>query len=342
MRDLANPFRTIHGTLRDAEATAFAVVKDEMYYIRSFLDHHRRLGIDQFIILDDQSTDGTRELLLSQPDCLVLESPFRFGEQVVVPGPGPERRERAGILFKSLIPQRFLANRYALYLDADEYLVLPTGLASVVELFDVLARNDVVSVAANLIDYFPATVTEMDVPRDLPTSGDMLGAHAYFDALPLLGWRPGNEWPRRLNETSTARLFRKHHVKDLPNALMRAPRWLKRMLPYRYPGPSVSKTPVVRWDPGVEYANSHWSNVPPTNRVLLGLAHMKFTYDLSRRADFALESRAYVRASRKYASYKELLECMRHGDPSFCGPETMRYTGPADLAAAGLTKLDLG
>ena len=47
-------------------------------------------------------------------DCLVLESSFGFGEQVVVPGSSPERRERAGILFKSLIPQRFLANRYAL------------------------------------------------------------------------------------------------------------------------------------------------------------------------------------------------------------------------------------
>ncbi len=60
MRDFANPFRVVHGTLRDARASAFAIVKDEMFYLPSFLDHHRRLGVDQFVILDDQSSDGTR------------------------------------------------------------------------------------------------------------------------------------------------------------------------------------------------------------------------------------------------------------------------------------------
>ncbi|HET7203455.1 MAG TPA: glycosyltransferase family 2 protein, partial [Steroidobacteraceae bacterium] len=57
-------FTAIHGSPReDARATAFAVVKDEMYNLRSFLDHHRRLGVDQFIVLDDRSSDGTREWL---------------------------------------------------------------------------------------------------------------------------------------------------------------------------------------------------------------------------------------------------------------------------------------
>ena len=341
MRDLANPFRTLHGSLRDAQATAFAVVRNEMYYIRSFLDHHRRLGVDQFIILDDQSTDGTRELLLSQHDCLVLESPFGFGEQVPVPWAGPGQQERAGILFKSLIPQRFLAGRYALYLDADEYLVLPPGISSVGELFEVLARSDVAAVTANLVDFFPATVTEMDLPRDLPTSGEMLDAHGYFDALPMLGWQPGHARPQRVNETTTARLFRKHGIKEVPEAMASAPRWLNRLLPFRYPAPSVSKTPVVRWDPGVAYENSHWANVPPTRKALLGLAHLKFTYDLSRRVSYALESKAYVRGSRKYGWYGELLDRMRRGDPGFCGPDSRRYSGPADFAAAGLTQFDL-
>ena len=48
---------------------------------------------------------------------------------------------RAGIAFKSLIPQTFLAGRYALYLDADEYAVLPAGIRSLGELLAILARN---------------------------------------------------------------------------------------------------------------------------------------------------------------------------------------------------------
>lgn len=341
MRDLATPFRTLHGTLRDARATAFAVVRNESYYLRSFLDHHRRLGIDQFIILDDQSTDGTRELLLLQPDCLVLESPFAFGERVVVPGSWPERRERAGILFKSLIPQRHLAGRYALYLDADEYLVLPAGVASVGDLFEALARNRIPSVAAGLIDFYPESAGDMDVPRHLLTSQQMLGAHPYFDARPLLGWREGATSPHRTYDGATARLFRKHGVRHLPAWARGAPRWLRRMLPFRYPTPSVLKTPIVHWAPGVEYLNSHKANVPCTGQVVVGLAHMKFTHDLSRRVAYAIESEAYTRGSEKYLSYGALLASMRSGDPSFLGPDSRRYAAPADLAAAGLTRLDL-
>lgn len=341
MRDPATPFQTLHGRLRDARATAFAVVRNEIYYLPSFLDHHRRLGIDQFIILDDQSTDGTRELLISQPDCVVLEWPFAYGERLVVPGSRPERHERAGILVKSLIPQRHLAGRYAVCLDADELLMLPEGVTSVGDLFDVLARNGIPSVAAGLIDFYPRAAGDMDVQRELLTSQQMLGAHPYFDAVPLIGWREGATSPYRTYDGATARLFRKHGIRHLPAWARGAPRWLRRNLPFRYPTPSVLKTPVVLWTPGVEYMNSHKANVPCTGQIVVGLAHMKFTHDLSRRVAYAIASGGYTRGSEKYVSYQALLESMRGGDPSFLGPESRSYTGPADLGAAGLTRLDL-
>ncbi len=333
--------RIIHGTLRDAKANAFAVVKDEQFYIRSFFDHHRRLGVEQFVIIDDQSTDGTREWLAAQPDCVVLESPHRYGEEIALAGAGGERRLRAGIAFKTLVPQKYLAGRYAICLDADEYLVLPEGVASLGELIDLLARHDVASVAASLVDFFPATLAEMERPRDFATAEAMLDAHPYFDAVPIVGWRAGKAGVQRINESATARLFRQHRVKKVPDAMAAAPRWLNRRLPFRYPETSVLKMPIVRWDAGVEYLNSHRTNVPPSDRVLVGLAHLKFTYDLARRMDYAIRSKAYVRGSRKYQWYVELLESMRSGDGSFLGPDSRRYRTPADLAAAGLTRLEL-
>lgn len=336
-----DPFRIIHGRVRDAKANAFAVVKDEQFYIRSFLDHHRRVGVEQFVIVDDRSTDGTRELLAAQPDCVVLESPYTYGQEISVPGTSGERRLRAGVAFKTLIPHQYLAGRYALCLDADEYLILPEGVASLGDLVDHLERHGIVSVAGSLVDIFPATVTEMDRPQELPTAAAMLGAHPYFDAVPLIGWEPGRPGLQRLNESATARLFRKHRVKTVPEVMLRAPRWLNRLLPYRHPRTSVSKMPIVRWDPGVEYVNSHRTNVTPSDKVLVALAHAKFTCDLARRMDYALESKAYVRGSRKYLWYVELLESMRRGDPSFLGPQSRQWRGPADFAAAGLTRLEL-
>ena len=341
MSDASNPFRVVHGAPRDARASAYSIVKNEMFLIRAFLDHHRRIGVDQFIIVDDRSTDGTREWLSAQPDCVVLESAFTYGEAVTLPGPSGERRMRAGIAVKSLIPQRYLAGRYALCLDADELLVLPPGVASLVELFELLAKHDVASVAASLIDFFPATVHEMDQPRDLPTSQALLEAYPYFDAVPLIGAKPGSPWPAKIGRGTTSRLLREHDIRLVPDAMLAAPRWLNRLLPYGYPKSSVLKTPIVRWDPGVEYLNSHRANVPVSDKLLVALAHMKFNYDLARRVDHALASKAYVRGSRKYQWYEELLGSMRRGKPGFLGPHSKPYQTPTDLADAGLTRLAL-
>jgi hypothetical protein len=333
--------RIVHGRLRDAQASAFAVVKNEQFYIRAFLDHHRRIGVEQFLFVDDRSTDGTRELLASQPDCVVLESPHAYGEVIALPGPAGERRLRAGIAFKTLVPRAFLAGRYAICLDADELLVLPPGVDSVGELVQRLARHDVRAVAATLVDFFPATIEEMDRPREFATAADLLAAYPYFDALPLLGAKPGRAWPAKVGRGATARLFREHGVRLVPDAMQAAPRWLNRRLPYPHPKSSVRKTPIMRWDAGVEYLNSHRASVAASDRVLAGLAHLKFTWDLSRRVDYALASKAYVRGSRKYRWYEELLEAMRRERAGFLGPHSRPYRSPADFASAGLTRLDL-
>lgn len=341
MTDPIEPLRIIHGTLRDTDANAFAVVRDEAFYIRSFLDHHRGIGIEQFLIVDDRSSDGTRELLAAQPDVVVLDSPHRYGEVIALHGPGGERRLRAGIAFKTLVPQRYLRGRYAACLDADEYLVLPQGVATFGALVEILGRNDVSSVPASLVDFFPATVAAMELPCEFPTAETMLAAHPWFDAVPLVGLTSADAALVKLNENASARLFRKHGVKAVPERMRAAPRWLNRLMPYKYPVTTVSKMPIVRWDPHVEYLDSHRTNVPPSDKVLVGLAHLKFTYDLARRVAYALESKAYVRGSRKYQWYEELLDSMRKRDPSFLGPRSRQYRTPADFAAAKLTSLDL-
>lgn len=333
--------RIRHGEIRAAKATIFAVMKDEQFYLPSFLDHHRRLGADQFLILDDRSSDGTTEFLELQPDVVVLESSHGYGQEITISGPSGPRTMRAGVAFKTLIPRQFLAGQFAVCLDADEFLVLPQGIGSLPLLMDLLDRSHVRSVAATLVDFFPASLEEMRLPREFPTGASMLDAHGWFDAVPLVGWVPGKAGPQRINESATARLFRAHRVKTVPKAMLNAPRWLNRWLPYRYPRTSVLKMPIARWDDDMEYRNSHGTNVVPSDKIVIGLAHIKFTYDLARRIDYALESRAYVRGSRKYEWYIELLQSMQERDGSFLGPQSKQYHSPADLAAAGLTRNEL-
>ncbi len=51
--------------------TLVVTVKDDLPRIQLLLEHYRRLGISQFIVIDNNSSDGTREYAAKQPDVRV-------------------------------------------------------------------------------------------------------------------------------------------------------------------------------------------------------------------------------------------------------------------------------
>lgn len=54
------------------------VLKDEINKIESFLKHYRKIGVEVFIFLDNNSTDGTREYLCRQKDAIVYSSKQQY------------------------------------------------------------------------------------------------------------------------------------------------------------------------------------------------------------------------------------------------------------------------
>lgn len=57
------------------------VVRDDLCRMKLFFEHYRRLGVRQFIILDNASTDGTREYAAVQPDARVYLVKEKFQTQ---------------------------------------------------------------------------------------------------------------------------------------------------------------------------------------------------------------------------------------------------------------------
>lgn len=47
---------------------AFSAVRNEMLRLPYFLKHYRALGVDHFLIVDNDNDDGTAEFLAAQPD----------------------------------------------------------------------------------------------------------------------------------------------------------------------------------------------------------------------------------------------------------------------------------
>jgi hypothetical protein len=339
--DFANHVRVESGRFRDVEVNLYAIVRDEMFFLDAFLNHYRHLGVEQFLILDDSSTDGTREFLSAQADCLVLSSDFGFGDQVAAgDGGSGVRTTRAGTLLKRIIPQRYLKNKYALYVDADEFLILPEGVADLRTAIRILERNRIACVAASLVDFYPLRLADLDLTIRARSFAELLDRYPYYDATPLVELVQ-DDWPKPLGEGASKRLFREHGIKDVPSVLSNLPTAVARFLPLPTPRSAWLKTPLIKWQEGTWLDGSHNANVPPTHRVLLSMAHFKFTFDLERRTQRALERKSHSRGGRKYLHYQLLLERMRRRGTDFTGSDTVRYSTPDALAAQGLLKWDL-
>jgi hypothetical protein len=86
--------------------------------IGEFLAHYRCLGFDQVLVMDFDSTDGTRDILLAAE-----WQPF----VTMVAFPGLASLDSSNILL-SLARERHASDSWCLFCDPDELLAMPSGL----------------------------------------------------------------------------------------------------------------------------------------------------------------------------------------------------------------------
>ncbi len=93
------------------EVRLFCKLRNELVRLPYFLQFYREMGVDRFIFVDNGSTDGTTEYLLSQRDCHVLHTTDPFRDVYV------HWQNRALDLYGT--------DHWCLVVDADEFLVFP-------------------------------------------------------------------------------------------------------------------------------------------------------------------------------------------------------------------------
>ena len=86
------------------------VEKDDLIKLKNFIKHHRNIGINKFIILDNNSTDGSFEWLLKQKDVILLQTKTKYSSV----------NRDAWI---NRIIAHYGDNRWYIVLDSDELLV---------------------------------------------------------------------------------------------------------------------------------------------------------------------------------------------------------------------------
>lgn len=141
-------------------------VKDDLIRIREFFAHYRALGVNAFIMIDNGSTDGTREYLLQQPDAVVWETDAVYNS----------RRKTAWL-------DRAAANLtgggyWYLTVDSDELFVYPEmDSLSLPEYAARLRRRGITSVKALMLECYPRG--ELFAPDADPA--DFIRDYCWFD-----------------------------------------------------------------------------------------------------------------------------------------------------------------
>ncbi|MCX2724542.1 glycosyltransferase family 2 protein [Roseibium salinum] len=337
--------------VEEGSVTAVVLAYNEALRFPYFLDHYRSLGISNFIVVDNNSDDGTDALLEAASDVLVL----RTGK--------PYREHKSN--WRQLICDRYLNGKWVIFPDVDELFVYPRWPeVKIHELTAYLDHYGYECMFSTMVDMYPNGPIQ-----DLKyQAGDsFLETCPYFDGsgyrhVPLkgAGGREFNTPKRHVFGGARERLFhhrskRKPHILDaillstvfrLQSKAPNSPlgryfdRRLFKLIKDGLPGvdPLMSKVPLIKWRSGLTFSGGV-HNIAQEIKMAPdwgALLHFKYLDDFSIKVTEALERGQHAVGSRFYKDYEShLATVMNVGAMS---KSSIKFTGPQVLLECGLMR----
>lgn len=148
----------------DNNVIMISVVKNELYRSKKFLEHYRKMGVHQFVIIDNQSTDGTYDYLLSQKDVFLISALEKY----------TTNRREAWI---NRVFSYFGFNRWYMVADIDE-LITYKGIEqhSIKDVLKFAETHQISRIRGMMLDMYPS---EYDLCNELE---DKYNQYVYFDS----------------------------------------------------------------------------------------------------------------------------------------------------------------
>lgn len=258
-------------------------MRNEKIRLPFFLRYYRNLGVNHFLIVDNDSTDGTREYLAAQPDVSVWTTRASY------------KNARFGMDWITGLQRRFCHGHWTLTVDVDEFLIYPfCETRPLKALTDWLDASAIRSFSAMLLDMYPKGPIDAQPYRE---GQDPFEIATYFDSgnySVSRNWRFGNLW---IQGGPRARLFFTNRPKDAP---------------------ALNKVPLVKWQREYAYESSTHMLLPRGLNLVFDewggekasgcLLHAKFLDTLTIKAEEEMARGEHYAGSREYAAYKEGLK----------------------------------
>ncbi|RNF34763.1 glycosyltransferase family 2 protein [Paracoccus methylarcula] len=285
----------------------FASIRNEAARLPEFLAHYRRLGVQHFLIVDNDSNDGSTEFLLRQSDLSLWRSRDSY------------RTTRFGMDWVGALLLRHGHDHWCVTVDADELLVYPDwdrrNLSDLTSRLDGRGQR---GMGALMLDLYPrAPLGQADALADAPLTERL----PWFDAGPYRCTIAQPKGNRIVRGGVRERVF----FSSEPDR-----------------APTLNKLPLIRWHWRYVYVNSTHSLLPaglndlydgPGDSRLSGvLLHSKFLPEIVEKSVEELQRRQHFTDPDSFVDYHRAIAdapILWHGG-------SLRYQGWKQMVELGL------
>jgi len=285
----------------------YCTFRNEDVRLPYFMEYYRKLGIDHFIMVDNDSTDSGPDYVMEQPDVSLFRTDAAYGNA------------RYGMDWLTYLQGKYAHGHWALTVDVDEFFVYPfCDTRPIRALADWLDASQVRSFGAMLLDMYPkGPVGKTTYER----GSDPFQTARWFD--------PGNYVMKK------NKLLQNLWIQGGPRA-----RAFFASKPKQ--APALNKIPFVKWRKPYVYVSSTHMMLPrglnlvydqqggeKTSGVLL---HAKFLNTFNDRAEEEALRGEHYQKGREYKTYAD-----RHGsDPDLWCQWSEQYINWRQLEILGL------
>ncbi|MFT5065064.1 MAG: hypothetical protein ACJAXK_001921 [Yoonia sp.] len=261
----------------------FSTFRNEAVRLPYFLKYYRDLGVNHFIMVDNESDDGGAEYLREQPDVSLWTAH------------GSYKRARFGVDWLNWLQRKYAHGHWTLVVDPDELLVYPfCDTRPLRALTDWLDASSIKSFGAMLVDMYPKGPVD-NVPY---RAGD--------NPLDIAQWFDSGNYVINRNKA-----FGNLWIQGGPRA-----RTFFADEPAR--APALNKIPLVKWDRNYTYVSSTHMLLPRGLNLVYdewggekasgALLHTKFLSTFTDKAREELERGEHYANSVEYKAYASGIE----------------------------------